>query len=213
VAAFLASLVEFVEALTVVSAVGTVRGWRGALTGSAGALGVLLLLVILLGSAFTRVPLHIVQLAVGTLLLLFGLQWLRKAILCSAGIIPLHDEAAAYAKETATLRQATPASRGCNTIAITTASKITMLEGIQVVFIVIAVGAGGVGLPVPACAGAVGGLLLVVALGVVVHKPLSAIPEHILKFVVSVLLTAFGTFGSARVSASNGPARTGLSSR
>jgi uncharacterized membrane protein len=193
-AAFLASLVEFVEALTVVLAVGTVRGWRGALTGSGGALTVLLLIVIVLGPALTRIPLHVVQLAVGTLLLLFGMRWLRKAVLRSAGVIALHDEAAAYAKETETLRQARKADRGWDTVAITTAFKITMLEGLEVVFIVIAIGAGGVGLLIPASAGALAALIVVVALGIVVHKPLSSIPENTLKFAVGVLLTAFGTF-------------------
>jgi uncharacterized membrane protein len=194
VAAFLASLVEFVEALTVVLAVGTVRGWRGALAGSGGALGVLLLIVIVLGPALTRIPLQIVQLAVGTLLLLFGMRWLRKAILRSAGVIPLHDEAAAYAKETASLRQATRVEGGWDTVAIATAFKITMLEGLEVVFIVIAVGAGGIGLLIPASAGAVAALIIVVTLGVVIHKPLATIPENTLKFVVGVVLTAFGTF-------------------
>src|SRR5882724_7640809 len=105
-AAFLASLVEFIEALTVVLAVGVVRGWRPALLGTGLGLVVLLLLVIVLGPALARIPLDIVQLAVGTLLLLFGLRWLRKAILRAAGIIALHDEEAAFAAETTLLRQA-----------------------------------------------------------------------------------------------------------
>src|SRR5579872_7365928 len=106
IAAFLASLVEFVEALTVVLAVGTVRGWRGALAGTGIALAILCLIVIVLGPALTQIPLTYVQLVVGALLLLFGMRWLRKAVLRAAGVIPLHDEAAAYAKETAALRQA-----------------------------------------------------------------------------------------------------------
>lgn len=193
-AAFLASLVEFVEALTVVLAVGTVRGWRGALTGSMGALGALLLIVVLLGPTLSRMPLHTVQLAVGSLVLLFGMRWLRKAILRSACVIPLHDEAAAYEKEIGMLRRAAPLNEAWDTVAIGTAFKITMLEGLEVVFIVVAVGAGGVGLLIPAGAGAFAALLLVIALGIVVHKPLSMIPENILKFVVGVLLSAFGTF-------------------
>lgn len=194
VAAFLASLVEFIEASTVVLAVGTIRGWRGALTGSGAALGVLLVIVLALGPALTQIPLRIVQLAVGTLLLLFGMRWLRKAVLRSAGVIPLHDEAVAYAKETETLRQARRAERRWDTVAITTAFKITMLEGLEVVFIVIAIGAGGVDLLIPASAGALAALLVVAALGIVVHKPLSTIPENTLKFIVGVLLTAFSTF-------------------
>jgi len=194
VAAFLASLVEFVEALTVVLAVGTVRGWRGALVGSGGALGVLLLLVIVLGPALARFPLQHIQLAVGALLLLFGMRWLRKAVLRSAGVIPLHDEVAAFTKETAALRQARPIDRGWDGVAIATAFKITMLEGVEVVFIVIAVGSAGVGLLIPASVGAVAALIVVVILGVLIHKPLSMIPENTLKFAVGVLLTAFGTF-------------------
>jgi uncharacterized membrane protein len=193
-AAFLASLVEFVEALTVVLAVGTVRGWRGALIGTGGALGVLLLIVLILGPALTKIPLKDVQLVVGGLLLLFGMRWLRKAILRSAGVIPLHDEETAYAKETESLRRQAGAGRGWDTVAIATSFKITMLEGLEVIFIVIAVGAGGVGLLVPASVGAVAALLLVVVLGAIVHKPLSTVPENTLKFFVGVLLSAFGAF-------------------
>src|SRR3954451_22170713 len=111
-AAFLASLVEFVEALTVVLAVGSVRGWRDALTGSASALLVLLALVAALGTALTHIPLDAIQLGIGTLLLLFGMRWLRKAILRAAGIIPLHDEAAAFAKETDAMRRLTRSGTG-----------------------------------------------------------------------------------------------------
>jgi uncharacterized membrane protein len=193
-AAFLASLVEFVEALTVVLAVGTVRGWRGALLGSGAATGVLAALVLALGPALTRLPLGVVQLVVGSLLLLFGMRWLRKAILRAAGVIALHDEEAAYATETESLRRAGTRGPGWDRVAIATAFKITMLEGLEVVFIVIAVGAGGAGLLIPASVGALAALILVVVLGVAVHKPLAAIPENTLKFLVGVLLSAFGTF-------------------
>jgi uncharacterized membrane protein len=193
-AAFLASLVEFVEALTVVLAVGTVRGWSGALVGAGSALGVLLAIVVILGPALTWIPLTDVQLVVGGLLLLFGMRWLRKAILRSAGVIALHDEAAAYAKETESLSRVDRGLQDWDTVAKATAFKVTMLEGLEVIFIVIAVGAGGGGLLVPASVGAIAALLLVVVLGVVVHKPLSTIPENTLKFIVGVLLSAFGTF-------------------
>jgi uncharacterized membrane protein len=103
VAAFFASLVEFVEALTIVLAVGTVRGWRSALMGAGSALALLLAIVLALGPALTRIPIYMVQLVVGTLLLLFGMRWLRKAILRYAGAIPLHDEAATFEKETQSL--------------------------------------------------------------------------------------------------------------
>jgi uncharacterized membrane protein len=193
-AAFLASLVEFVEALTVVLAVGSVRGWRAALAGSAGALLVLLGLIAVLGSALIRIPLDLVQIVVGTLLLLFGMRWLRKAILRSAGVIPLHDEAAAFAKETEAMRRHGGIGRGWDKVAMAAAFKITMLEGIEVVFIVIAVGAGGTGLLIPASLGALAALVSVVALGVLLHRPLENIPENALKFAVGVLLSAFGTF-------------------
>ncbi len=193
-AAFLASLVEFVEALTVVLAVGTVRGWRGALIGTGSALAILLAIAVVLGPALTLIPLKVVQLLVGALLLLFGMRWLCKAILRSAGVIPLHDEEAAYAKETELLRRQARIGRGWDTVAIATSFKITMLEGLEVIFIVIAVGAGGVGLLIPASVGAMAALLLVVALGVVIHKPLSTVPENALKFAVGVLLSGFGTF-------------------
>jgi len=193
-AAFLASTVEFVEALTVVLAVGTVRGWRGALTGAGAALLVLLLLIGTFGPALTRIPLGPVQLVVGTLLLLFGMRWLRKAILRAAGVIPLHDEAAAFAKESRSLQAQTRSGHRWDGIAIAAAFKITMLEGIEVVFIVIAVGAGGPGLLLPAALGALAALIAVVLLGLLVHKPLTAIPENALKFTVGVLLSAFGAF-------------------
>lgn len=193
-AAFLASLVEFVEALTVVLAVGTVRGWRPALTGTGLGLAVLAALVLALGPALTRIPLGLVQLAVGTLVLLFGLRWLRKAVLRSAGVIPLHDEAAAFAGETEALRRQKLAAGGWDGVGVATAFKIVMLEGIEVVFIVVAIGAAGRGLLLPASLGAFAALVLVVLLGLLLHRPLARVPENALKFAVGVLLSGFGTF-------------------
>jgi uncharacterized membrane protein len=193
-AAFLASLVEFVEALTVVLAVGTVRGWRPALFGTGLALATLALLVLALGPALARIPLGYVQLGVGILLLLFGLRWLRKAVLRAAGVIALHDEEAAYTGEAAQLRSfGAVRDPRWDAVAITTSFKIVMLEGIEVVFIVIAVGAAG-GFLVPAVAGATAALVVVVGLGLVLHRPLAKVPENALKFAVGVLLAAFGTF-------------------
>jgi uncharacterized membrane protein len=192
-AAFLASLVEFVEALTVVLAVGSVRGWRGALSGTGVALLVLLVLIAVLGTALTRVPLDVIQLVVGALLLLFGMRWLRKAILRAAGVIPLHDETAAFAKETEAMRKL-GGGGGWDKVGFATAFQITMLEGTEVVFIVIAVGAGGSGLLLPASLGALAALLLVVILGIALHRPLATVPENTLKFTVGVLLSAFGCF-------------------
>ena len=159
-AAFFASLVECVEALTIILAVGSVRGWRSALGGSSAALVVLLAIVAVLGPALARIPLDIIQIAVGALLLLFGLRWLRKSILRAVGVIPLHDEVAAFTKETARLRAI--GGGGWDMAAVAASFQITMLEGIEVVFIVIAIGAGGVGLLMPASLGAVAALLLVI---------------------------------------------------
>jgi uncharacterized membrane protein len=194
IAAFLASLVECVEALTVVLAVGSVRGWRSALAGCGAALCVLSVIVALLGPALVRIPLHLVQLLVGALILLFGLRWLRKAILRAAGLIPLHDEQAAFAKNAAAMRGFDGGSAGWDRLAIAAAFNITMLEGTEVVFIVIALGAGGTGLLLPAGLGAVAALLVVAGLGVALHRPLARVPENTLKFIVGVLLSAFGTF-------------------
>jgi uncharacterized membrane protein len=183
-----------VEALTVLLAVGSVRGWRWALIGTAAAIVLLLALVAVLGPALSLIPLHLMQIFVGTLLLLFGMRWLRKAILRAAGVIPLHDEAAAFAEQTQALQGgAAPASR-FDQIAFSTAFNITLLEGVEVVFIVIAVGAGGVGLMLPAAAAALAALAVVILLGIVVHQPLSRVPENTLKFIVGVLLSAFGAF-------------------
>ena len=194
VAAFLASLVEFIEALTVVLAVGAVRGWRGALGGTGLALLALLAIVVALGPALRRIPLDLVQLGVGTLILLFGMRWLRKAVLRSAGVIPLHDEEAAYAKQSSALRALGGIARGWDQVAVSTAFKITMVEGIEVVFIIIALGAAGGGLLLPASLGAVAALAVVILLGLLLHRPVAMIPENALKFVVGVLLCSFGTF-------------------
>ena len=193
-AAFLASVVEFVEALTVVLAVGTVRGWRGAIAGAGAALVCLIIMVLVLGPTLTLIPLDAVQLVVGGLLLLFGLRWLRKAVLRSAGVIPLHDETATFVKETEALRGHAPHRGGWDAVAVGTAFKITMLEGLEVVFIIVAVGAGGTGLLIPASLGAAAALMLVIAIGILVHRPLASIPENTLKFGVGVLLSGFGTF-------------------
>lgn len=194
IASFLASLVECVEALTVILAVGSVRGWRSALIGSATAIVTLLIIVAALGDALAHIPLPVIQLAVGTLLLLFGLRWLRKAILRSSGFIPLHDEQAAYAKNSAAMRTLDIGHSKWDKIAFAAAFNITMLEGTEVVFIVIAIGAGSTGMLLPASLGAIAALLVVIVLGLILHRPLARVPENTLKFAVGVLLSAFGTF-------------------
>lgn len=193
-AAFLASLVEIVEAFTIVLAVATVRGWRPALSGTGAGLLLLMLLVLILGPVFDRVPLQALQLAIGILLLLFGLRWLRKAVLRSAGFIALHDEDAAFSKETAELEGAVNRNDAhLDWIAGLAAFKAVVLEGIEVVFIVIAVGAGR-GLLWPAALGALAACILVLLVGVAIHKPLSRVPENTLKFGVGVMLSAFGLY-------------------
>jgi uncharacterized membrane protein len=191
--AFLGSLVEAVEALTIVLAVGTVRGWRSALAGTLAGLAFLVLLVLAFGPLLARMPIHYMQLAVGVLLLLFGMRWLRKAILRAAGVIPLRDEALAFAEQSATLRAAHHPQRGWDGIAVVTTFKAVVLEGLEVAFIVLAVGAVG-DLLVPASLGALAACALVVIIGCVVHRPLAKIPENTLKFAVGVLLSAFGAF-------------------
>jgi uncharacterized membrane protein len=193
-AAFLASTVEFVEALTVVLAVGGVRGWRDTLFGAAAAAGVLALLTAVLGPALTFIPLRVLQVVVGALLILFGLRWLRKAILRSAGVLALHDEDQAFKKNRDAMLQLGAKATGFDAIAFGAAFQICMLEGTEVVFIVIAVSAGGVGLIVPASLGALAAFVLVAALGLVLHKPMSRVPENTLKFIVGVILSGFGAF-------------------
>lgn len=193
-AAFLASLVEVVEAFTIVLAVATLCGWRPAAFGTAAALGVLGAIVLTLGPLLGRVPLHLLQLVVGILLLLFGIGWLRKAVLRAAGVIPLHDEDAIFASETAQLTEvARRRKSSLDWIAGITAFKAVLLEGLEVVFIVIAVGAGR-GLLGPASLGALAACALVLLVGTAVHRPLSRVPENTLKFGVGVMLSAFGVF-------------------
>jgi len=193
-AAFLSSLVEAVEALTIVLAVGTVRGWRPAGLGALIGLVLLALIVLALGPLLDRVPLHLLQLAIGVLLLLFGMRWLRKAILRAAGVIPLHDETIAYAAETAQLREQQRRYKArLDWLAALASFKAVVLEGLEVVFIVIAVGAGR-GLIIPASIGAIAACVLVAGVGFAVHQPLACVPENTLKFTVGVMLSAFGVF-------------------
>ena len=193
-AAFAASFVEAVEALTIVLAVGLARGWRPALTGAAAALAALTLIVAALGPLMGRVPIRALQGAVGVLLLLFGLRWLRKAILRTIGIVALHDEDAAFARETRELTEAERRqAKGLDWIAGVTSFKAVLLEGIEVVFIVIAVGAGR-GLIGLASVGALAACVAVTAIGAAIHRPLASVPENALKFVVGVMLSAFGLF-------------------
>ena len=192
-AAFLASLVEAVEAMTIVLAVGVVRGWRPAGLGAISGLLVLALIVAALGPLLDRVPLYALQVTIGVLLLLFGMRWLRKAILRAAGIIPLHDEATAFVDETTELREQARHEQRLDWLAGLASFKAVLLEGLEVVFIVIALSAGyGVLLPVSAAAFAA--CLLIALSGILLHRPLTRIPENALKFAVGVMLSAFGLF-------------------
>ena len=192
-ASFAASFVEAAEALTVVLAVGLARGWRPALTGAAAALAALALMVAVLGPLIGRIPIRALQAVVGVLLLLFGLRWLRKAILRAIGVIALRDEAEAFARESRELAEAERhCLNGLDWIAGVTSFKAVLLEGTEVVFIVIAVGAGG--LLWLASAGALAACALVAAIGAAAAGPLSQVPENALKFAVGVMLSAFGLF-------------------
>jgi uncharacterized membrane protein len=192
-AGFLASLVECVEALTIVLAVGSTRGWRGALAGSGAAIVVLTVIVGAFGRVLEQISLELLQTIIGGLLVVFGLRWLRKAILRSAGAIPLHDETAAFAAEKHRMGLVATSS-GWDIFAFATSFQITMLEGAEVVFVVLGIGAGGAGLTVAASIGAVAALVVTVAAGIIIHRPLADVPENLLKFIVGVLLAAFGTF-------------------
>ena len=191
---FAASFVEAVEALTIVLAVGFTRGWRSSLGGAAGGLAALALLVAILGPLVSLAPVHALQFVVGVLLLLFGMRWLRKAILREIGVVAKHDEEAAFAKETRELAAGPERwTNGLDWIAATASFKAVLLEGVEVVFIVLAVGAGR-GMLTPAIGGALAACVAVVLIGVAVRRPLSRVPENTLKFAVGVMLSAFGLF-------------------
>jgi uncharacterized membrane protein len=191
--AFLASLVEFVEALTIVLAVGATRGWRSAGAGTVAAIVLLAALVALFGPALARVPLGALQIVVGLMLVLFGLRWLRKAVLRYAGAIPLHDEAGIYERTAAKLRAGSAAASRMDWGAAAAAFNAVAIEGLEVIFIVIAVGATA-GALLAASLGATLAGVLVVALGFALRAPLARVPENGLKFAVGVMLAAFGTF-------------------
>jgi uncharacterized membrane protein len=182
-----------VETLTIVLALGVTRGWRAPLQGAVAALAVLVVLVVLLGPALEAVPIDVLRLVVGSLLLVFGLQWLRKAILRASGHKATHDEEAAFAAEVAAARAAGRSTTGVDRYALVISFKSTLLEGMEVAFIVITLGAnqGATGI---AAAGAVVAFVVVVIAGFLVRHPLNRVPENTLKFAVGVMLTSFGTF-------------------
>ena len=194
VGAFLASAVEMVEALTIVLAVGMTRGWRSVAIGVGAACATLALLVAGLGPALTEIPLSALRVVVGAVLLVFGMQWLRKAILRAAGIRARHDEEAVYAREVErSRREAAEQGAPLDWYTFTLAFKGVLLEGLEVVFIVVSFGSTGGHLPL-AAAGAGGALLVVATVGALVHRPLTRVPENSLKFAVGIMLSSFGVF-------------------
>jgi len=193
-AAFLGSAVESVEALTIVLAVGLTRGWRSPLYGAVVALVALAVLVLLFGQLIVpRVPELTLKLIIGTLIVLFGLRWLHKAILRSAGVIAMHDENKSYED---TLKELHGSPLRQDWVAFTIALKGVFLEGMEVVFIVVAVGGTSGGLHI-AVAGGLLAMIAVAVLGVVVRKPLAQVPENTLKYAVGVILASIGTFWAA----------------
>jgi uncharacterized membrane protein len=195
--AFLASAVEMVEALTIVLGVGVVRGWRSTLIGAGAASIVLVVLIAALGPALGAIPIETLRLIVGALLLAFGLQWLRKAILRSSGYKALHDEDEAFRQGRSQAAEAGAEKKaGLDWYSFTVAFKGVLLEGLEVVFIVISFGTaqGRLGL---AAAGAGSALVLVVIAGVIAKGPLARVPENTIKFTVGLLLSTFGCFWSA----------------
>jgi uncharacterized membrane protein len=200
VPAFLASIVEWVEAFTIVLAVGNTRGWRSPIWGVLAAMGTLAVIVGVFGTPLiiyheqVNQSFHIV---VGVLLLLFGMRWLRKAILRFSGIIAIHDEELIYQREVAELRAAGQANKRWDNIGFWFSYKAVLLEGLEVAFIVIALGAQGGPALQAAVLGAAAALVVTVALGAFLHKPLTIVPENFMKFVVGAMLTTFGIFWGA----------------
>ena len=193
--AFLASAVEFVEATTIVLAVGLTRGWRAPLVGTVLATVTLAAIVAIFGVALvTVVPEKVLLGLVGTLLLLFGLRWLRKAVLRFAGIVALHDEDEIYQREVAELRAQGLARDRWDWVGTLVAYKAVLLEGTEVAFIVVAFGAKGVAAMNAAVAGALAAGVLVVAIAAALRHPLTAVPENWMKFGVGAMLSSFGVF-------------------
>jgi Ca2+/H+ antiporter, TMEM165/GDT1 family len=201
VPAFIASLVEWVEAFTIVLAVGNTRGWRSPLWGTLSAMVTLAVIVGVFGTPLIVFHEQVTQsfhILVGVLLLLFGMRWLRKAILRFAGLQAVHDEDAIYAREVAELRaQGISVARRWDNVGFWFAYKAVLLEGLEVAFIVVALGTQGGPALQAAVAGALAAFLVTVALGAVLHRPLAFVPENFMKFVVGAMLTTFGIFWGA----------------
>jgi uncharacterized membrane protein len=203
-AVFLACAVEAVEALTIVLAVGFTRSWRSAFIGVGAAIVLLSATTAALGPALTALPLNALRVAVGGLLLVFGLQWLRKAILRAAGLKGFHDEEGIYQAGLAAAREAGDPATGLDGYSFTIAFKGVFLEGLEVVFIVLTFGANQHHVGLAAAAAGVAVVLVVLA-GVAIHAPLARVPENTMKFGVGVMLTSFGTFWGAEGAGAHWP--------
>jgi uncharacterized membrane protein len=205
-AVFLACVVEAVEALTIVLAVGITRGWRSPMYGTGAALVTLAVIIAALGPALKLIPLHVIQLVVGGLLLVFGLQWLRKAMLRSAGIKAKHDEDAIYQKQVDEATGTARAAAGAfDSYSFRIAFMGVLLEGLEVAFIVLTFGTTQGNIPLAALA-AVAAVVVIVGVGVAVRAPLARVPENMLKYAVGLLLTTFGIFWGAEGAGAKWPA-------
>jgi uncharacterized membrane protein len=205
-AVFAACVVESVEALTIVLAVGLTRGWAATMRGTAAGLGALAVIVVALGPALTVLPIDVLRLVVGGLLLIFGLGWLRKAILRAAGLKALHDEDAIYARQKAAAEHAGVRTGGLlvDAYAFTLAFKGVLLEGLEVAFIVLTFGANQHNIPL-ASVGAAAAVVLVAGAGLLLRAPLARVPENTLKLAVGVMLTSFGIFWGAEGAGASWP--------
>jgi uncharacterized membrane protein len=206
VAVFLACAVEAVEALTIVLAAGTSRDWRSALTGVAAGVTLLVLLVASLGPALTLLPLDWLRLFVGGLLLIFGLQWLRKAMLRASGLKARHDEEAIYATELAAAKAAPAARRGFvrDWYSFTLSFKGVVLEGLEVAFIALTFGTNQRDIPMAAFA-ALAAIGVVTLAGIAARAPLARVPENTMKLIVGIMLTSFGVFWGAEGAGAHWP--------
>ncbi len=195
-AAFLGAFVECVEALTVILALGAVRGWTAPVSGAVVSAMALTLAILAFGPALQALDVPAFRLLVGGLVLLFGLRWLRKAVLRAAGRLRMRDEDAAYSKSLARYQPGLaddPAHAAWDWTGFAGAFQVTFIEGVEVAFIVVALGSGPSGLFAPGL-GAGAAMLAVVGLGLALHRPLSRIPENTGKFIAGVMLVSFGTF-------------------
>ena len=204
VSVFLACAVESVEALTIVLAVGTTRSWRSAIIGVGAALAVLAVVVAVLGPALTSLPINVLRVVVGGLLLIFGLQWLRKAILRAAGLKTLHDELGIFETEAAAAGSAGATPGGFDGYAFTISFKGVLLEGLEVAFIVLTFGANQHDIALAALAAAIA-VAVVAAAGFAARTPLARVPENSMKFAVGVMLSSFGMFWGAEGAGASWP--------